>query len=226
MEPTIYKPSIYKGAGIYKTGAGGGGGGGGEDLPVNGDLTNDWDFLQTNPNRFTDKIGSIIAQQLNNGGDDVLGYPYVYYTYGICLNAEIKTKDYIELELQQYNTGSGFNGYLRILNKTDSYLNIDQYSSILIGPQADTWKSYFGSWSNTIFPFVVPSKLGIFFSSDSTIDLFLDNILVAQNFNNNWKSSYSNRTLYAVGGTTTNYTQSQVPISLRKVKIYRNCTLI
>ena len=25
MEPTIYKPSIYKGAGIYKTGAGGGG---------------------------------------------------------------------------------------------------------------------------------------------------------------------------------------------------------
>ena len=31
MESTIYKPSIYKGEGIYKTGAGGGGGGG--DLP-------------------------------------------------------------------------------------------------------------------------------------------------------------------------------------------------
>lgn len=29
MEPTIYKPSIYKGSGIYKTGAEGGGGGGG-----------------------------------------------------------------------------------------------------------------------------------------------------------------------------------------------------
>lgn len=28
-EPTIYKPSIYKGNGIYKNGAGGGGGGGG-----------------------------------------------------------------------------------------------------------------------------------------------------------------------------------------------------
>ena len=27
MEPTIYKPSIYKGTGIYNTGAGGGGGG-------------------------------------------------------------------------------------------------------------------------------------------------------------------------------------------------------
>lgn len=30
MEPIIYKPSIYNGAGIYKTGANGGGGGGGD----------------------------------------------------------------------------------------------------------------------------------------------------------------------------------------------------
>ena len=35
MEPTIYKPSIYKGAGIYKAGAEGGGGGG----ALNGVLT-------------------------------------------------------------------------------------------------------------------------------------------------------------------------------------------
>lgn len=33
MDPKIYKPSIYKGAGIYKAGAEGGGGGGGGDLP-------------------------------------------------------------------------------------------------------------------------------------------------------------------------------------------------
>ena len=32
MEPTIYKPSIYKGAGIYKAGSGGGGGGGGDGI--------------------------------------------------------------------------------------------------------------------------------------------------------------------------------------------------
>lgn len=32
MEPTIYKPSIYKGAGIYKTGAEGGGGGGSDEI--------------------------------------------------------------------------------------------------------------------------------------------------------------------------------------------------
>lgn len=35
MEPTIYKPNIYKGAGIYNTGAGGGGG-------VNGDYETDF----------------------------------------------------------------------------------------------------------------------------------------------------------------------------------------
>lgn len=34
MEPTIYKPSIYKGAGIYKAGAEGGGGGGGGETNV------------------------------------------------------------------------------------------------------------------------------------------------------------------------------------------------
>ena len=34
MEPTIYKPSIYKGAGIYKAGAEGGGGGGGQNFGV------------------------------------------------------------------------------------------------------------------------------------------------------------------------------------------------
>ena len=38
MELTIYKPSIYKGAGIYKTGAeGGGGGGGGSTETIDGD---------------------------------------------------------------------------------------------------------------------------------------------------------------------------------------------
>lgn len=43
MEPTIYKPSIYKGAGIYKIGAEGGGGGGdvpSEDYNILSGITN------------------------------------------------------------------------------------------------------------------------------------------------------------------------------------------
>lgn len=46
MEPTIYKPSIYKGAGIYKTGAEGGGGG--ASLPFDVDFSR-IDFSVSNP---------------------------------------------------------------------------------------------------------------------------------------------------------------------------------
>lgn len=37
-EPTIYKPSIYNGAGVYNNGGGGGGGGGGETVEIGGRL--------------------------------------------------------------------------------------------------------------------------------------------------------------------------------------------
>lgn len=56
MEPTIYKPSIYKGAGIYKAGAEGGGGGGiPQEVPA--------EYLQglavDNPNGYGDTNGLI-----------------------------------------------------------------------------------------------------------------------------------------------------------------------
>lgn len=46
MEPTIYKPSIYEGAGVYKTGAGGGGGDGYETDFSNFDFTQKIDVPQ------------------------------------------------------------------------------------------------------------------------------------------------------------------------------------
>lgn len=57
MEPTIYKPSIYKGAGIYKTGAEGGGGGGGSAVvPIPEEYT-EIDYLQIKPiNSYSVKI--------------------------------------------------------------------------------------------------------------------------------------------------------------------------
>lgn len=60
MKPTIYKPSIYKGAGIYKAGAEGGGG----DL-----LYYDSDFTNFNINTLEDKFanGTIFTwQKFNN----------------------------------------------------------------------------------------------------------------------------------------------------------------
>jgi hypothetical protein len=72
MEPTIYKPSIYKGAGIYKIGAEGGGGGG--DLPegytpaiyarANGSVSLEFTGLNVNYNdKFVIELDLKIVQQ-------------------------------------------------------------------------------------------------------------------------------------------------------------------
>lgn len=78
MKPTIYKPSIYKGAGIYKAGAEGGGGGGG-DLPEgyisaiyarsNGSVTLDFTGLNVN---YNDKF--IIELDLKTVQQGSLGF--------------------------------------------------------------------------------------------------------------------------------------------------------
>lgn len=57
MEPTIYKPSIYKGAGIYKTGAEGGGGGGGIPPEVPEEYLQG--YAVDNPNGLGDTNGLI-----------------------------------------------------------------------------------------------------------------------------------------------------------------------
>lgn len=56
MGPTIYKPSIYKGAGIYKTGAEGGGGGIGEELFRITDIVAGFQANQGNNKTIIDKI--------------------------------------------------------------------------------------------------------------------------------------------------------------------------
>ena len=70
MEPTIYKPSIYKGAGIYKTGAGGGGGGGQviPGLPSNYTPINAVRISQTNTSQ------NLKFDNLNFSSDEVSFY--------------------------------------------------------------------------------------------------------------------------------------------------------
>lgn len=75
MEPTIYKPSIYKGAGIYKTGAEGGGGGG--NIVHIG--SNDYEFVQIGNlyviNRNLDELFSGI--NFNGGSDTYANSKYI-----------------------------------------------------------------------------------------------------------------------------------------------------
>lgn len=81
MEPTIYKPSIYKGAGIYKTGAEGGGGGGGVPYLKN--------IMPTTGVKVVDNNGYI--------GGDFLGvyYPNYYNNFAVV----IPGADYSDMEL-------------------------------------------------------------------------------------------------------------------------------
>lgn len=65
MEPTIYKPSIYKGAGIYKAGAEGGGGGGANVVNVDGI---EYEFVRIGKYYFTtENLKNIFSGLTLNG---------------------------------------------------------------------------------------------------------------------------------------------------------------
>lgn len=66
MEPTIYKPSIYKGAGIYKTGTEGGGGGGDNVFVVEVQLQNGstpGEYYTTTEYEFNDVKAALVAKK-------------------------------------------------------------------------------------------------------------------------------------------------------------------
>ena len=92
MEPTIYKPSIYKGTGIYKTGAEGGGGGIPPEVPA--------EYLQgyavDNPNGLGDTNG-LISIPVNN----------------------ITSSDYIEVNLYPIHHNNDGEGVRFLDNTTD-----------------------------------------------------------------------------------------------------------
>jgi len=90
MEPTIYKPSIYKGAGIYKTGAEGGGG----DLPegytpaiygrTNGSVSLEFTDLNVNYNdKFVIELDLKTLQSVGSlGFYAIAGSKYIYTDTG------------------------------------------------------------------------------------------------------------------------------------------------
>lgn len=116
MEPTIYKPSIYKGAGIYKAGGESGGGGGSSILPegveelesvgvVNANVSVDFGTSIT----YTDTTFTIVAKLgtmgktpgvlYNRNGSNIVGVNnsgriYVDSSYR---NLYVNTKDYFTL---------------------------------------------------------------------------------------------------------------------------------
>lgn len=88
MEPTIYKPSIYNGAGIYKVGdEGGGGGGGGVKIGKNFYRTIIIDGVEWLAENFLEKIGQQSGDSGTNPRYAVWGGNYWNtYIWGIFYN--------------------------------------------------------------------------------------------------------------------------------------------
>ena len=76
MEPTIYKPSIYKGAGIYKIGAEGGGGEGGETVEIDGKL---YPVVTIGSQKWLGLNLDYAPVGVNIGGAGEIGTPNAWY---------------------------------------------------------------------------------------------------------------------------------------------------
>ena len=139
-EPTIYKPSIYKGTGIYKTGAGGGGGGG-----VNTD--NLGVYLSSTENDITLDIGGF-----NTGTANVnIGFRFIQ-------NSET-SKGVFEIK----NNGVGGIGFLSIRNGTSS-ITIDGRwgSGDIYNTNRPAGNAYNSIWSTAFYHKNYPDTCGAY----------------------------------------------------------------
>lgn len=216
MGEKIIQPPFYN-SGFYNTGAGGGGGGGSSELPIVGELEHEWNFKDS----FTDTIGGVTATQKTNGGNSLLGYPLFNYQYGIFLNTLCKVKDYFELK---FALTVNRNSYVRLINKSDSD-TINDSSAFLIGPSSDKWASYFNSWKNDMCGFELIAKVGLYLKTNETMDVFFDDVLVKEDFNNGWGIINVTKNKYAIGANTS-YTDSSTKLGAVRARIYRNAERI
>lgn len=218
MGEKIIQPPFYN-SGFYNTGAGGGGGGGSSELPIVGDLQHEWNFKDS----FTDTIGGVTATQNNPAGITGLGFPLFNYNHGIFLNVLCKVKDYIELKFS--SSIGGTSSYTRLINKSDTS-TVNDSSAFLIGPSNGKWASYFNTWYNGITDFEFIGKIGIYLKSNTTMDVFFGDILVKENFANDWGTKNTSKNKYALGATTTSYTDSSMKLGAIRARIYRNAERI
>ena len=196
-----------------------------DPIPLNGTLTHQWNFngqknwLVDSVNRAT--ISAATTPQIGSA----FGFLDITYTRGVMLNVEVKVNDYIEAIF--YLEDGVPSDHMRLINKTSSQ-NIDDTSSFFIwrGSGFYYWASYFGGWYTSIsndYYGVIGKKLGLFLKSGGYMDVFLDGIRIAYNFQNNWDSIYTNKKYYALGVTTTNWT-TPFQIECQRVRIFRNCS--
>lgn len=216
MSGNVIKGPFYN-SGFYDTGAGGGGGT--SDLPIVGELAHEWNFKDS----FTDSIGGVIAVQKNPGGNTSLGFPVFHYSHGIFLNVLCQIKDYVEIKFSsKINVTTN---YVRMINKSDSS-TVDDTSAFIIGPSNYKWASYFSTWYNDLTDFEFISKIGIYLKNNTTMDVFFDDVLVKENFVNDWGTKNVSKNKYSLGATTSSYADNNMVMGAIRARIYRNAERI
>lgn len=137
MEPTIYKPSIYNGAGIYKTGAEGGGGASGSfTIPYK---TNFFDFDVNDGidtpilgNRTPYKSNNVSISKISGGGikitsDSTNSLPNNYFCFFHYLEDVIT----IETEFKLYPKSGSFYNFIQgstfIISRENTKVNDIQF---------------------------------------------------------------------------------------------------
>lgn len=149
MEPTIYKPSIYKGAGIYKLGGGGGGGGGDAVCAINNwtssDKQNYYDILIDANNCCTFEIAFLPSS--NQGSVCSFWSSSVSSKPVIALNAFNPIIDIFDGENSRYD---GYPPDLGVINKVKIYrdINIYGYRSQVTNTQTNVTRTASMSWAN------------------------------------------------------------------------------
>lgn len=200
---------------------------GGDDIPLIGTLAHQWDLNENNPSVLADKVSGVIISSLNPVTFGSRGFVEVGYTHGVSLQAEVKLYDYIEciFHLDRYDPNTYF--HIRPLNRTTGDVISDRYAMMIWrgGSSYSYWTSYVNEWLPALssnYDLFNGKKLGIFLRPNGYADIYVDNVLIAQNRNIKWNTDLSLWKYYALGVTVTNYSAS-TSVECERVRIFRDC---
>ena len=197
----------------------------GSDIPLIGTLAHQWDLNENNPNISTDKVGGVVFLNLNPLSFGSHGFLNIGSTNGVSLRARIKENDYIECI---FYVGSFVSQptHVRPLNKTGGTVINDRYAFLIWRGGYNYWTSYMTEWItpalSSNWNLFNGKKIGLYLKPNGYADIYVDNILVAQNRYIHWNVDSTSIIYYALGVTVTNYTSS-IPVECERVRIFRDC---
>lgn len=202
--------------------------GGGGDIPLAGDLTYQWNFTSGDVSMMTDIISNVSATYTSRSSlVGTNGFLNITKENGVCLNAPVMIGDYVEVTFHIYppvDIGDWSEPrHIRALTATSNAPDInDQHAFVIYrGYGNQYWATYWSGWSNSFSSDVDlfnGKKLGIYLKSAGLMDIYVDNVLVAENFSNSWTTGFD----YSLG-TTMNYFSSSSDFECERVRIFRNC---